>query len=103
MAFIIGLPVAQIILFCLSIGHDPKGLQLAVSNHELSDMFIDLQECPVTKGCNYTIVSCRYLEYLKNRSIVLVSSLNLLLSHKYLIEIPFFRNLRNRMRKRMNM
>lgn len=35
MAFIIGLPCLQIILFCLAIGHDPKGLKLAVSDHEL--------------------------------------------------------------------
>lgn len=73
MAFIIGLPVAQIILFCLSIGHDPKGLRLAISNHELDEIYPDHLECPVTKGCNATMLSCRYLEYLVNRSIVVVS------------------------------
>lgn len=70
MAFIIGLPVAQIILFCLAIGHDPTGLPIAVSNHELSDSLLAQQECPIYEGCNYTLLSCRYLEYLKNRSVV---------------------------------
>lgn len=73
MAFIIGLPVAQIILFCLAIGHDPTGLPIAVSNHELSDSLLAQQECPIYEGCNYTLLSCRYLEFLKNRSVVVVS------------------------------
>lgn len=74
MAFIIGLPVAQIILFCWAIGHDPTGLHLAISNHELDNLMLPPQECPVYSGCNYTMMSCRYLEYLKNRSIVIVSN-----------------------------
>ena len=73
MAFIIGLPVAQIILFCWAIGHDPTGLHLAISNHELDNLMLPPQECPIYTGCNYTMLSCRYLEYLKNRSIVIVS------------------------------
>lgn len=73
MAFIIGLPVAQIILFCLAIGHDPTGLPIAVSNHELSQGLLAQQECPIYEGCNYTLLSCRYLEFLKNRSVVVVS------------------------------
>lgn len=73
MAFIIGLPVAQIILFCLAIGHDPTGLPIAVSNHELSESLLAQQECPLYDGCNYTLLSCRYLEFLKNRSVVTVS------------------------------
>lgn len=74
MAFVIGLPVAQIILFCLAIGHDPTGLPIAVSNHELSASLLAQQDCPTYEGCNYTMLSCRYLEYLKNRSVVVVSS-----------------------------
>lgn len=73
MAFIIGLPVAQIILFCLAIGHDPTGLPIAVANHELSESLLAQQKCPIYEGCNYTLLSCRYLEFLKNRSVVVVS------------------------------
>lgn len=73
MAFIIGLPVAQIILFCLAIGHDPTGLPIAVTNHELSEGLLAQQECPIYNGCNYTLLSCRYLEFLKNRSVIVVS------------------------------
>jgi hypothetical protein len=73
MAFIIGLPVCQIILFCLAIGHDPTGLNIAVANHELSEAQLSEQNCPIYSGCNYTLLSCRYLEFLKNRSVVVVS------------------------------
>ncbi|CAO1389625.1 unnamed protein product [Diamesa hyperborea] len=69
MAFIIGLPVAQIILFCMAIGHDPTGLPIAVANHELPEYLLAEQNCPIYDGCNYTLLSCRYLEFLKNRSV----------------------------------
>lgn len=45
MAFIIGLPCLQIILFCLAIGHDPKGLRLAVTDHELARY--NFTDCPI--------------------------------------------------------
>lgn len=70
MAFIIGLPCLQIILFCWAIGHDPTGLKLAVANHELNST----DECPVTEGCNYTLLSCRYLNILKKKNVVIVST-----------------------------
>ncbi|XP_031629128.1 ABC transporter G family member 23 isoform X2 [Contarinia nasturtii] len=69
MLFIIGLPCLQIILFCLAIGHDPKGLKLAVSNHEINGSSFD--DCPVIEGCNYTLLSCRYLNTLKKRDMVI--------------------------------
>lgn len=69
MAFIIGLPVVQIILFCYAIGHDPTGLKIAISNHELDSLHIADQNCPVIYGCNYTYMSCRYLEMLQNKSV----------------------------------
>ncbi|XP_037950080.1 ABC transporter G family member 20 [Teleopsis dalmanni] len=69
MLFIVGLPVVQIILFCYAIGHDPVGLQLAVSNHEISADMILNQSCPLREGCNQTMLSCRYLDILiKNKS-----------------------------------
>lgn len=72
MAFIIGLPCLQIILFCLAIGHDPKGLKLAISNHELNAT--GMENCPVTVGCNYTLLSCRYLDILRKKDMVIVSN-----------------------------
>lgn len=71
MLFIIGLPCLQIILFCWAIGHDPRGLKIAVSNHELSQSGFD--DCPVIDGCNYTLLSCRYLNVLRRKEIVIVS------------------------------
>ena len=74
MAFIIGLPCLQIILFCWAIGHDPTGLKLAVANYELNNgSFSAEQNCPVFSGCNHTMLSCRYLEKLKLKNIVIVS------------------------------
>lgn len=76
MAFMIGLPVGQIVLFCLAIGRDPTGLTLAVTNHELSSEFLSQQECPVSRGCNRTLLSCRYLDTLKKRNnLILVRAL----------------------------
>lgn len=71
MAFIIGLPCLQIVLFCWAIGHDPKGLKLAISNHELNTTGMD--DCFVTEGCNYTLLSCRYLDFLRKKEMVIVS------------------------------
>lgn len=73
MAFIIGLPVIQIVLFCWAIGHDPVGLKLAIANYELDDDMVSRQECPVYQGCNLTLMSCRYLEFLEQKKVVLVS------------------------------
>lgn len=70
MAFIIGLPVLQIILFCLSIGKDPIGLRIAVVNNELNS---SMDRCmPHTVGCDTTMLSCRFLEHLQKRTIVLL-------------------------------
>ncbi|KAL1396672.1 hypothetical protein pipiens_010361 [Culex pipiens pipiens] len=69
MLFILGLPVGQIVLFCWAIGHDPVGLKVAVANYEQTQANFSLMECPSFPGCNYTMLSCRYLENLKNKSI----------------------------------
>ncbi|CAL7937625.1 unnamed protein product [Xylocopa violacea] len=69
MLFIIGLPVAQIILFCLSIGKDPVGLKLAVVNNELNSTN---EPCIPTMGCDWTLLSCRYLQHLESTSVTLV-------------------------------
>ncbi|XP_043467257.1 ABC transporter G family member 23 isoform X1 [Leptopilina heterotoma] len=67
MLFIFALPVMQVILFCLAIGRDPTGLKLAIVNHE---MFYENMSCPVSEGCNFTQLSCRYLKFLDNETMV---------------------------------
>ena len=73
MVFIFLMPAFQVIFFCLSIGRNPIGLKLSVTNHELSKLNVKEQFCPITDGCNYEMLSCRYLEFLKQRQIFLVS------------------------------
>ncbi|CAG9815832.1 unnamed protein product [Phaedon cochleariae] len=63
MMFIIGLPVAQIILFSLSVGHEPVGIHLSVVNKEID---YPAEHCKQQLGCNSTRLSCNYLEYLAN-------------------------------------
>lgn len=69
MFFITLLPVAQIVLFCASIGHDPTFLKIAVVNYE-SPNFSD---CEKVMACNSTQLGCFYLNYLEQRSLELVS------------------------------
>lgn len=57
MIFLIGLPCAQIILFCLAIGHYPKDLRFAVYNQEFSE-----NECTMQ---NTRFLSCQFLNILK--------------------------------------
>lgn len=59
----------QIILFCLTIGRDPKGLHLAYVNDELNFT----TDCVPVEGCSYDLLSCRYLDSLKLQEVVLVS------------------------------
>lgn len=70
MLFIFALPVMQVILFCLAIGRDPTGLKLAIVNHE---MFYENMTCPVSKNCSFTFLSCRYLNFLDNETIIKVN------------------------------
>ncbi|KAK2586136.1 hypothetical protein KPH14_001409 [Odynerus spinipes] len=67
MLFIFALPVMQVILFCLAIGRDPTGLNLAVVNHE---MFYENLTCPVSEDCDFTFLSCRYLNFLDNETMI---------------------------------
>ncbi|XP_023014771.1 ABC transporter oskyddad [Leptinotarsa decemlineata] len=60
MLFIIGLPVGQAILFCLSIGHEPFGLKISVVNNEIN---FPEEQCRQVFGCNSTKLSCNYLDF----------------------------------------
>lgn len=66
MAFIIGLPVLQIILFCVSIGKDPVGLNIAIVNNELNN---SMEDCIPSVGCDATRLSCRFLHHLEKRTV----------------------------------
>lgn len=70
MLFIIGLPVVQIVLFCISIGKDPEGLRMAVVNYELNS---NVKHCMPIEGCNWTMLSCRFLQHLDKSRVDLVS------------------------------
>ncbi|XP_036143267.1 ABC transporter G family member 20 isoform X1 [Monomorium pharaonis] len=67
MLFIFALPVMQVILFCLAIGRDPTGLKLAIVNHE---MFYENMTCPISTNCSFTHLSCRYLNFLDNETMI---------------------------------
>ena len=70
MAFVIGLPVLQICLFCFSIGRPPLGLHLAVVNHELNNW---TDPCHFNTNCTIDMLSCRYLSELQKYNVVEVS------------------------------
>lgn len=72
-----GLPVAQIVLFCLSVGKDPYGLHLAIVNHETNN-----KTCPPTGTCELTQLSCQFLHQIELRRQVLVSNYKHLYSYE---------------------
>ncbi|XP_014252256.1 ABC transporter G family member 20 isoform X4 [Cimex lectularius] len=67
MLFIFALPVMQVILFCLAIGRDPTGLHLAIVNQEMDWA---TKRCPVYYNCTFQSLSCRYINALRNDTIV---------------------------------
>uniref|UniRef100_A0A146LDF7 ABC transporter G family member 20 n=3 Tax=Lygus hesperus TaxID=30085 RepID=A0A146LDF7_LYGHE len=72
MMFTVAMPILQTTFFCLSIGHDPIGLKLAVVNNELPGVV----SCPYgynTSDCYMNDLSCRYLDHLAARKHHLVS------------------------------
>lgn len=74
MLFIVGLPVAQIILFCLSIGHDPVGLNVAIVNYEVN--LSSPNGCFYESGCKWERFSCKYIEFLEAKHHNIVSESN---------------------------
>ncbi|KRG02119.1 ABC transporter G family member 23 isoform X2 [Drosophila mojavensis] len=60
MLFIFALPVMQVILFCLAIGRDPQGLNLAIVNSEMNNT----DTCFWEEGCHFANLGCRYLNHL---------------------------------------
>ncbi|KAK9501880.1 hypothetical protein O3M35_012521 [Rhynocoris fuscipes] len=58
--FVLGMPVVEIVIFCLSIGRDPIGLHIAIVNNEVPYGM----PCNYNASCVYENLSCRYLEIL---------------------------------------
>ncbi|KAL9897531.1 ABC transporter G family member 20-like [Glossina fuscipes fuscipes] len=67
--FMVLLPVFQVILFCLAIGHNPRDLNVAIVNEE-ADMR-DTKVCDWDDGCRFTKLGCRYLSHLNTTVIKL--------------------------------
>ncbi|KAK5645536.1 hypothetical protein RI129_006836 [Pyrocoelia pectoralis] len=63
--FVLLLPLVQMSLFCTSIGHNPKGLTVAIVNHETQNA----ANCDSTLICNSTTLSCVYLDYLQKNDL----------------------------------
>ncbi|KAK4878703.1 hypothetical protein RN001_011209 [Aquatica leii] len=61
------LPVFLVSLFCLTIGHDPINLKVAVVNYETRN-----KHCNDTLSCESPEISCHYLRYLNQRGLVLL-------------------------------
>ncbi|CAL8069144.1 unnamed protein product [Orchesella dallaii] len=70
--FMVFVPASQIVVICLAIGQDPRGLHFGVVNKDIAN---SLNNCVVPSGClttdNFTgSVSCLFLDYLKKHDIL---------------------------------
>ncbi|XP_057368473.1 ABC transporter G family member 20-like [Daphnia carinata] len=63
--FIYLIPAFQAIVFNVTLGHEPTGLKIAIVNDELSSG----DTCNYTTACSYSMLSCRYLRYIKSNII----------------------------------
>ncbi|KAI5701007.1 hypothetical protein M8J75_005216 [Diaphorina citri] len=71
MCFLLLLPLVQCFLFCTCIGRDPRGLKLAVVNHEFEGGLDRCMQYP-SRGCNLSYpLSCRYVENIRKKTIVI--------------------------------
>nr|CAD7257242.1 unnamed protein product [Timema shepardi] len=70
MVFIFGLPVFQVILFCLAVGRDPYGLKLAIVNHDMNSTDQECSDIVSSGNCSFQALSCHYLRHLKDPTII---------------------------------
>lgn len=68
MICVLVMPFMQGLIFCLSIGHEPINLSIAVVNYET----IDARNCQDNITCDSVHLGCSYLKYLENRDFILV-------------------------------
>ncbi|KAF2899985.1 hypothetical protein ILUMI_06201 [Ignelater luminosus] len=67
MLCVLVLPVLQGVIFCLSVGHDPINLPIAVVNRETTDA----GNCQNNITCDSVHLGCSYLKYLEKRDLIL--------------------------------
>ncbi|XP_032783939.2 LOW QUALITY PROTEIN: ABC transporter G family member 20 [Daphnia magna] len=65
--FIYFMPAFQAIVFNVTLGHEPTGLKMGIVNDELNPS--QGRVCNYTTDCSYSMLSCRYLRYIKNNII----------------------------------
>lgn len=61
------MPAFQAIVFNVTLGHEPTGLKMGIVNDELNPSLGRV--CNYTTDCSYSMLSCRYLRYIKNNII----------------------------------
>lgn len=76
--FLFLLPLVQTYFFNLAIGHDPKGLYIAVVNNEMQQRQPGECKPEYYKGCfldnpGDVIMSCAYVDQIKTKSMNIVS------------------------------
>ena len=65
--FIYFMPAFQAIVFNVTLGHEPTGLKMAIVNDELNPS--QGRICNYSTDCSYSMLSCRYLRYIKDNVI----------------------------------
>ncbi|KAK4007658.1 hypothetical protein OUZ56_012811 [Daphnia magna] len=65
--FIYLLPLIQATIFNLTLGHEPTGLMVGIVNDEVEPSQGRL--CNYTTACSYSMLSCRYLRYIRDNII----------------------------------
>jgi len=68
LTFILVFPAVAVSMFCLAIGHDPTSLDIGIVNDELTQGSV----CHYDDTCNYSMLSCRFLRFLTNETIIQV-------------------------------
>lgn len=66
--FVLSMPLVQLSIIILAIGHDPVDLRVAVTNYETNNTV----SCNHTMACYNDELSCVYLGYLEKRALNLV-------------------------------
>lgn len=61
------LPAFQATVFNVTLGHEPTGIKMAIVNDELNPS--QGRVCNYSTDCSYSMLSCRYLRYIKDNII----------------------------------
>lgn len=67
LVFLYFLPALQAAIFNVTLGHEPWGLKMGIVNDELNPS--QGRVCNYTKNCSYSMLSCRYLTFVKDNII----------------------------------